>query len=144
MADSFHKKEREKKKRKRKKDKAEKRKQKKLEGIKPPEFMYLDEDGNFSTEPTPESKKRKFNVEDIVISTPKKEQSDVSGNLAEGVVKFYNFEKHFGFIKELHGNNEYFVHGDDLVHRIKEGDKVTFEKSSGPKGFVAQNVKVTA
>jgi len=45
MADSFNKKERAKKKRKKQQEKAERRKQKKLEGSKPEEYVYVDENG---------------------------------------------------------------------------------------------------
>ncbi len=142
MADSYLKKEREKKRRKRKTDKLDKKKQKKAEGIKPPEFMYLDKDGNFSPTPIPESEKEEVDLADILISTPKKTDSDESDFIKQGVVKFYNQEKCFGFIKEANSNDDYFAHADNIVDTIKERDKVTFEATTGPKGLVAINVRL--
>jgi cold shock CspA family protein len=143
MADSFNKKEREKKRRKRKQDKAEKRQKNKLDNTKPAEFMYLDENGNLSpTAPDP-SKKRVVNVDDIYISVPKKSELDAEEKIKNGVVKFYNPEKRFGFIRDIMSNQDFFVHADSIDGEIKENDKVDFEIGTGPKGLVAINVKHT-
>jgi cold shock CspA family protein len=143
MADSFNKKEREKKRRKRKQDKFEKRQKNKLDDSKPAEFMYLDENGNLSpTAPDP-SKKRVVNVDDISISVPKKSELEPEEKIKKGIVKFFNPEKRFGFIREIITNQDYFVHADSIDGEIKENDKVDFEIGSGPKGLVAINVKHT-
>lgn len=72
MADSYNKKEREKKRRKKKKDKADRKKQRKLEEKNTEEYMYVDEYGNLSPLPPDPSKKLDITVEEIEISTPKK------------------------------------------------------------------------
>lgn len=145
MADSFNKKEREKKRRKRKQDKAEKRKQKKLEGGgQTNEFMYLDADGNLvATQPDP-SEKVEIELEEIEISIPKKSDEDDNDFIRDGVIKFFNQEKRFGFITDQATGQDYFVHADNVDFELREGGKVTFEIGSGPKGLIAINVKQQA
>jgi CspA family cold shock protein len=60
----------------------------------------------------------------------------------EGTVKFFNESKGYGFIKDNETENEYFVHVSELVDRIKDNDKVTFELKEGRKGLNAVNVKL--
>jgi CspA family cold shock protein len=60
----------------------------------------------------------------------------------EGIVKFFNESKGYGFIKDSESENEYFVHVSELVDRIKDNDKVTFELKEGRKGLNAVNVKL--
>ncbi|MBW6480552.1 MAG: cold shock domain-containing protein [Bacteroidales bacterium] len=59
-----------------------------------------------------------------------------------GIVKFFNETKGYGFIKEDDSNNEYFVHATGLVDEIRENDEVTFELQEGKKGLNAVNVKL--
>jgi CspA family cold shock protein len=61
----------------------------------------------------------------------------------EGTVKFFNESKGYGFIKDNETENEYFVHVSELVDRIKDNDKVTFELKEGRKGLNAVNVKLS-
>lgn len=144
MADSFNKKEREKKKRKRRKEKEERREQKKLQGKNSEEFMYLDENGNLSSTPPDPAKKIKIKAEDIEVSTPTKGKSDQPNYLRSGVVKFFNNEKGYGFIIDQDTEESYFVHANDLEDEIKEKDLVSFEIGKGPKGPVANAVKLVA
>ena len=58
-----------------------------------------------------------------------------------GIVKFFNKEKGFGFIKDNVSNKEYFVHESGLDDYIKETDEVSFELKEGKKGLNAVNVK---
>jgi CspA family cold shock protein len=58
-----------------------------------------------------------------------------------GIVKFFNETKGFGFIKEEDSNKEYFVHVTGLIDKITENDVVTFELQEGRKGLNAVNVK---
>ncbi|NNF01516.1 MAG: cold shock domain-containing protein [Bacteroidia bacterium] len=144
MGDSFNKKEREKKKQKKRKEKEERRKEKnESEGKSTDEFMYLDDDGNLtSTPPDPNRKRKESKIEDIVISTPKSDDSDEPTGPRSGVVKFFNEEKGYGFIIESETDNSYFVHVNDLIDRINDNDKVTFEVGHGPKGEVAKEVSL--
>lgn len=143
MADSYNKKERDKKRKKRKLDKAEEKARRKQEGKKQEEFMYMDEDGNLSpTPPDPTKKRKEIALEDINISTPKKSELPQEDPVKEGFVKFFNEEKQYGFINKTGTNEDYFVHIDNCLERIKDRDKVTFELGSGPKGIIAINVKI--
>lgn len=58
-----------------------------------------------------------------------------------GTVKFFLESKGYGFIKEDESNQEIFVHVTGLVDKVRENDKVTFEKVEGKKGVNAVNVK---
>ncbi|MBD3388400.1 MAG: cold-shock protein [Candidatus Altiarchaeales archaeon] len=63
--------------------------------------------------------------------------------MVEGVVKFFNTEKNFGFITGDDGK-DYFVHrsgieGDNV---IRDGDRVSFEVVEGERGPKAEKVQV--
>lgn len=64
--------------------------------------------------------------------------------MAEGTVKWFNDRKGHGFIKSE--NKEFFVHRSSIQSPaskiLKEGQKVQFEVTSGPRGEQAVNVKV--
>jgi CspA family cold shock protein len=60
----------------------------------------------------------------------------------EGVVKFFNDTKGFGFIKDAKSDKEYFVHVSGLVDEIRENDEVTFDLQEGRKGLNAVNVRL--
>ncbi len=141
--DSFNKKEREKKRQKRKKEKAERKEQKKLEGKTGPEFMYLDADGNLTaTPPDPDEKREEINIEDIQVSVPKSEKSEENNFTRTGIVKFFNTEKGYGFITDSANQSSLFVHIDSCNQEIKQNDRVTFQVGKGPKGPVANDVKL--
>jgi cold shock protein len=61
--------------------------------------------------------------------------------MKNGVVKFYNEAKGFGFIKEDDGT-EIFVHATGLQEEIRENDNVVFDVQDGKKGLNAVNVKL--
>ncbi|MCX6272084.1 MAG: cold shock domain-containing protein [Bacteroidetes bacterium] len=60
----------------------------------------------------------------------------------KGIVKFFNNEKGFGFIKDNESGKEYFVHVTGLIDEIKENDEVTFDLQDGRKGLNAANVRL--
>ncbi len=51
----------------------------------------------------------------------------------EGIVKFYNVERGFGFIIERESGKEYFVHRTGLLEDITKGNEVGFELKPGKK-----------
>ena len=59
-----------------------------------------------------------------------------------GIVKFFNSQKGFGFIKDSETSEEFFVHVTGLIDQISENDKVTFEVENGKKGLNAVRVKL--
>ncbi len=61
--------------------------------------------------------------------------------MKNGVVKFFNEAKGFGFIKEENGQ-EIFVHVTGLKEEIRENDNVVFDVEEGKKGLNAINVKL--
>ena len=67
--------------------------------------------------------------------------------MANGVVKWFNNSKGFGFITQDNGE-DVFVHFSaitgDGFKSLNEGDKVTFEVVKGPKGLQAANVSKSA
>lgn len=62
--------------------------------------------------------------------------------MENGIVKFFNETKGFGFIKVNGSNQEVFVHVSGLQDQIRENDAVTFEITQGKKGPNAVNVKL--
>lgn len=61
--------------------------------------------------------------------------------MQEGIVKFFNESKGFGFISDVNGGEDVFVHVSGLIDNVKEDDKVTFDLEKGKKGLMAVNVK---
>ena len=59
-----------------------------------------------------------------------------------GTVKFFNNNKGFGFITPDSGAKDVFVHANNLVDDINEGDKVSYDLESTDKGPSAINVRV--
>jgi CspA family cold shock protein len=64
--------------------------------------------------------------------------------MANGIVKWFNDRKGFGFIEQDNGQ-DVFVHHSGIeatgFKSLSEGDRVTFEVEDGPKGLSAKNVK---
>ena len=60
--------------------------------------------------------------------------------MTKGVVKFFNDEKGFGFIKDDETKQDVFVHKTGLNQAIRENDAVSYETEQGPKGINAINV----
>jgi cold shock protein len=65
--------------------------------------------------------------------------------MANGIVKWFNDSKGFGFIEQENGP-DVFVHHTAIVatgfRSLNEGDRVTFDIEEGPKGLAAANVKI--
>jgi cold shock protein len=59
-----------------------------------------------------------------------------------GVVKFFNDTKGFGFVRDTKTDKEYFVHVSGLIDEVRENDEVTFDLQEGRKGLNAVNVKL--
>lgn len=142
--ETFGKKEREKKKAKKRKEKEENKLARKEEGKSSWEDMiaYVDENGVITdTPPDPTVKKKVIKAEDIVLGIPQKDESDVD-SIRTGTVSFFNHDKGYGFIKDADNGDSMFVHINNVLEEIVEGNKVTFEVQPGLKGPEAAKVKV--
>jgi CspA family cold shock protein len=62
--------------------------------------------------------------------------------MKEGVVKFFNSTKGFGFITPAEGGEDIFVHLSGLKDEIRENDRVSYEVANGKKGLNAVNVRI--
>jgi CspA family cold shock protein len=64
--------------------------------------------------------------------------------MANGIVKWFNNAKGYGFVTPDSGENDVFVHFSaiemDGYKTLKEGQRVQFEVLEGPKGLHAQNL----
>ncbi|PYT09223.1 MAG: cold-shock protein [Acidobacteria bacterium] len=65
--------------------------------------------------------------------------------MAQGIVKWFNDSKGFGFISLDDGSKDVFVHHSAISMQgfktLKEGQRVEFEIVQGSKGPAAENVR---
>ena len=65
--------------------------------------------------------------------------------MASGIVKWFNDAKGFGFITPDEGGEDLFAHFSAIeiegFKTLKEGQKVTFEVVTGPKGKQSALIK---
>ena len=65
--------------------------------------------------------------------------------MPEGTVKWFSAEKGFGFITPDDGGKDLFVHHSQIkaegYRTLDEGQRVSFDAESGPKGPQAANVQ---
>ncbi len=65
--------------------------------------------------------------------------------MAAGTVKWFNDSKGFGFITPADGSKDLFAHFSAIQGQgfktLKEGQHVTFDVTSGPKGPQASNIR---
>ena len=143
--ETFNKKEVRNKKEKKRKEKVQKRQARKENGKSSSSLddmiAYVDENGVISSTPPDPSKKTEIKLEDIEIGVPNRED-EVYDPIRKGVVSFYNDAKGFGFIRDMETKESVFVHVNNTLEEIKEGNIVNFEVEMGPKGPTAMQVKI--
>ncbi|MFA5329230.1 MAG: cold shock domain-containing protein [Prolixibacteraceae bacterium] len=143
--ESFNKKEVRNKKEKKRKEKEQKRLSRK-DGEKSSSLddmiAYVDENGMITSTPPDPSKKTVVKLEDIEISIPKSDPNNVPDPIRKGSVTFFNTTKGFGFIRDLETQESVFVHVNNILEEIKEGNLVNYEVEMGQKGPTAVQVKI--
>lgn len=105
-------------------------------------IAYVDENGMITDTPPDPTKKKKIKAEDIELGVPTRETEEFDP-IRKGVIDFFNESKGFGFIKDLETKESVFVHVNNLLEEVKEGNLVTYEVEMGPKGPSAIKVKLT-
>lgn len=141
--ETFNKKELKKKKAKKKKEKAEKRQAKKEQDKKSgldDMIAYVDEHGVISSTPPDPDKKEEVKLEDIEVGVPANREEDLDP-IRHGKIEYFNDSKGYGFIRDKETRESIFVHINNVLDDIREGDSVIFEITRGPKGLSAENVK---
>ena len=65
--------------------------------------------------------------------------------MATGTVKWFNDSKGFGFISPEAGGDDLFAHFSAIQGQgfktLKEGQRVSFDVTTGPKGQQASNIR---
>ncbi len=143
--ETFNKKDVRNKKEKKRKDKEKKRlarkvseKKSSLEDM----IAYVDENGVLSSTPPEPGTKTETKLEDIEISVPKEDPSLKADPIRKGTVAFFNDSKGYGFIRDSETKESVFVHINNVLDEIKEGNAVTYEVEMGMKGPTAVQVKL--
>jgi len=137
---SFNKKELERKKELKRKEKQQRKDERKAQGVSSFDEMiaYVDENGMITSTPPDPDKKQKIVLENIAVSTPKKEE--VEAKALKGSVESFNYDKGYGFIKHADSMDNYFFHISNAPANIAEGNMVAFELERGQKGMNAVKI----
>lgn len=142
---SFRKRENEKKKQAKRLEKQKRKEERLAAGTASQDDMiaWVDENGQITSIPPEEREviKEEINLEDIEISTPKKEI--VEEEPLRGRVDHFNRDKGYGFIIDLATGEKYFFHISSAPDGITEGNIVSFELERGTRGMNAVNIVLT-
>jgi cold shock CspA family protein len=105
-------------------------------------IAYVDENGVITNEPIDPTTKTEVKLEDIAVSVPKGSDEEVDP-VRKGTITFFNESKGFGFIKDLETKQDVFVHANNVIGEIKEGNLVTYEVEMGQRGPNAVRVQIS-
>ncbi len=104
-------------------------------------IAYVDENGVISSTPPNPEDRQVINIEDIAVSTPKKEDV-IEETVLTGQVEHFNQEKGFGFIKRTGSMEKYFFHISNAPASIAKGNMVTFELEQDLRGTSAVKISL--
>lgn len=83
-------------------------------------------------------------LEAVQMSDPTNAPDSQGNPTATGVVKWFNDAKGFGFVTPDDGSEDLFAHFSSIqmngFKTLKEGQRVNFEITKGPKGNQAINI----
>jgi len=143
---TFSKRENEKKRIQKRKDKEQRREDRK-EGKETKSFedmlAYVDENGNLTSTPPDQSKKRIISEAEIDL-TSRNKGGVLPPHQHEGIVKHFDQAKGYGFIKDLKTSEEFFFHFSSADFAIAQNDNVLFETETGPRGLNAVRISKAA
>lgn len=105
-------------------------------------IAYVDENGVITDTPPDPIQKQEIDIDDIAVSTPKKENME-EPEPNKGRVEYFDRNKGYGFIKSASSVDKYFFHISSAPASIGEDDKVTFDLERGKKGMNAVNIVIT-
>ncbi len=143
--ESFNKKEVRNRKEKKRKEKEKKRlagREAEKKGSLDDMIAYVDENGMILDAPPDPATKTEIKVEDIKLGVPNRDNDENYDPIRKGVVSFFNDSKGYGFIKDSETKEDVFVHINNTLEDIKEGNAVIFEVEMGMKGPTAVRVKL--
>lgn len=140
MSETFNKREREKKKQQKRQEKAQRKEDRKSTKEKSFDDMiaYVDENGNITSTPPDLSKKRAIKESDISLTSANMGGTAVTGN--QGIIKFFDPDKGYGFIKDDQSGEEFFFHFSSANFPVAQNMRVTFHTERGPKGMNAVRI----
>ncbi|MGM0497360.1 MAG: cold-shock protein [Bacteroidota bacterium] len=141
--ETYRKKEVRSKKEKKKKDKEQKKQARKNNEKQSMDDMiaYVDENGVITNTPPDPSEKEEIQAEEIEVGVPKSEDKEKEDPIRKGVVTFFNDSKGYGFIKDSETKESVFVHVNNLIDDVIEGNLVNYEVEMGQRGPAAVRVK---
>jgi CspA family cold shock protein len=83
-------------------------------------------------------------AEAVEVTVSRPDEGETS-SMAQGIVKWFNAEKGFGFIAQEGGGDDVFVHYSAIQSQgyksLDQDQRVEFEVTQGPKGPQAENVR---
>lgn len=143
--ESYNKKDHEKAKQQKRKEKEQRKEERKANAGKGKSdeemFAYVDAFGNILSAPPDPQHRPEVKLEDIRISTVKKEDQEAESPYRTGTLTFFDDTKGFGFIMDQESKQKIFVHISGMEGEIKENDTVVFEVENGARGPQAVRVK---
>ena len=132
---SFNKRQKEKLKQQKKLEKQKRKELRKSQGKDSIDDMiaYEDEYGQLHSSPD-DIVKNEIKLEDIEVSTPKKEKEDEEDTSMTGKVSYLNVEKGYGFIQQEDSRNSYYFRLSNAPDEIEIDDKVSFKTEDSARG----------